>query len=74
MIVQVQPPAPYGAKLVILPERAVSGRPCLTFGIIAIAIRQIPATLLLQAHAWVEVRFRIEVNDFLVARGGISML
>ncbi len=73
MIVQVQPPAPYGAKLIILPERMVSGRPYLTFGMIAIAIRQIPATLLLGAHAWLEVRFRIEVDDVLVARGGLSM-
>ena len=73
MIVQVQPPAPYGAKLIILPERMVSGRPHLTFGMIAFAIRQIPATLLLGAHAWLEVRFRIEVDDVLVARGGLSM-
>ena len=70
--VQVQPPPPYGAKLQVLPTQRPSGEPRLTFGIVALALRQIPVTLLLAARRWVAVDFRIMVDGSLVATGGIS--
>lgn len=71
--IRVQTPAPYGARLLVVPERAVAGRPYLTFGMVALAIRQIPGNLLLGVGRWVEVRFQIEVDDVVVARGALSV-
>ena len=70
--VQVQPPAPYGAKLRVVPERATPGQPSLTFGMVALALRQIPACLLLRVHQWVEVDFEILFDEVLKARGALS--
>ena len=41
--VQVRPPAPYGATLRVVPRPATAGQPYLTFGIVALVLRQIPA-------------------------------
>ena len=70
--VQVQPPAPYGAKLWVVPERATPGQPSLTFGILALALRQMPAFLLLRVHQWVEVDFEILFDEIMMARGALS--
>ena len=70
--VQVQPPAPYGAKLRVVPERATYGQPYLIFGSLSLALRQIPAGLLLRVPRWVEVEFGILIGDVSVARGALT--
>ena len=71
-LVQVDPEAPYGAMLKVLPEPAGYGGPYLTYGITALAIRQIPAALLMRVRQWVEIDFYILIDDVLVAKGAIS--
>lgn len=70
--VQIQTPAPYGANLRVVPERTILGPPHLTFGFVALALRQIPAGLLLRVHQWVEINFEVLISDVLVGRGAIA--
>lgn len=70
--VQVEPPPPYDAILQVVPEQTAYGQPRLTYGFVALTIRQIPAILLLQARRWAEVNFRIVVDGVVVARGSVS--
>ena len=69
--VHAEPAFPYDATLEVLPVLTRHGEEYLTFGIVALAIRQIPAALLLQKGEWVEVEFRILVEGTLVARGDL---
>lgn len=69
--VHAEPAFPYDATLEVLPVLTMHGEEYLTFGIVALAIRQIPAALLLQKGEWVEVEFRVLVEGTLVARGDL---
>lgn len=69
--VQVQTPAPYGASLQVVAEQVTRGQPHVTFGIMALALRQIPQGLLLRVHQWMEIVFEILISDILVARGAL---
>ena len=72
--VRVRIPPPFGARLLLVPMPAVSEESYMTKNILALALRQIPEIILLRQPGWVEVRIFIEVNDILVARGGIVNL
>lgn len=72
--VEAQPAYPYEAKLQVLPSQTMYGQPYLTFGIVSLALRQIPAALLLRTGRWVEVSFRIMLNGVLVAQGSLSLV
>lgn len=71
-LVQVDPEAPYGAMLKVLPEQAGSGRPYLTYGLTSIAIRQIPAAMLMRLRQWAEIDFSILIDGVLVAKGSLA--
>lgn len=72
--VRVQVPPPFGAKLLLVPVPGASGEPYMTYGIVALALRQIPAGILLRQHAWVESRLLISLNDIPVAQGAFVNL
>ena len=70
--VQVQPPAPFGAILRVVPTWATYGQHSLTFGLVSLALRQIPAGMLLRVPQYVEVEFEILIGDIVVARGALT--
>ncbi len=69
-LVQVDPEAPYGAMLKVLPEQAGYGRPYLTYRFTSLAIRQIPAAMAMEN--WAELDFNILLDGVLVAKGSLA--
>ena len=72
--VRAQVGSPFNSKLLLVPLSGASGLPCMTYGTLASALRQVPAGVLQQQQAWVESSIKISLNGIWVAQGVISNL
>ena len=72
--VRVRVPPPFGAKLLLVPLPGISGQLYMSFSIVALALREIPAGVLLVEHGWVESRILVSINDIPVANGAFVNL
>ena len=71
---QAEVGAPFNSRLVMAPLPGTYGMPYMTYGTLALALRQIPAAMLQQQYPWVECNIKVMIDNISVGQGAVLNL